>query len=78
MRKKMLSFISFTGVSVVCMVLELSNILISLSISSTMIVLKEKSSYDKFEAIAIILIAFQVRMVFVFWQWINISQTTEF
>ena len=43
-----------------------------------MIVLKEKSSYDKFEAIAIILIAFQVRMVFVFWQWINISQTTEF
>lgn len=78
MRKKMLSFISFTGVSVVCMVLELSNILISLSISSTKIVLKEKSSYDKFEAIAIILIAFQVRMVFVFWQWINISQTTEF
>lgn len=78
MRKKMLSFISFTGVSVVCMVLELSNILISLSISSAMIVLKEKSSYDKFEAIAIILIAFQVRMVFVFWQWINISQTTEF
>ena len=54
-KKLQFSFITFTGMSVACMAFELSNILISLSEFSIVILLKEKKSLVNSEAIAITL-----------------------
>ena len=52
-KKLMLRFTAFTGISVACMDFRLSNILISLSASSLVFILKQKHSLVNFEAIAI-------------------------
>ena len=43
-KKMLLPFITFTGMSVTCMAYELSSTLISMSVSSIVITLKEKHS----------------------------------
>ena len=52
-KKLLLLFITFTGMSVACMTFELSNILISFSEFTLVIVLKEKYSLANSEDIAI-------------------------
>ena len=71
--------LTFTGMAIACIDFELSNILISLSASSIVIVLKEKHSLVSSEAIAIMLGCYlYLYFTIAFWQRINIFKRRNF